>query len=720
MAWNGSGAFTRGNGVYTGASVWQQDAAAEVDIEADRHDTHDQDLAAGINACLAKNGENAMTGDLNMGSHDIVNAGAASFTSVSIPVDDAAEVSASVTPSDYQYSVGDIRRYGALSGDVAHEAVNDAALADAALVAAQGIAIFIPEGIFWYSDTWVLPRVIGLTVQGMGVFSVLKYTGSANAVELDTSTITNIRKMDIGGFMIDCTSGSPTGGLILSNAATGNGFSWSHVHDLYIYGTTEADSIGLGVYFGFNSEFSNIIVRDFDTCYYFDSDEVNIKRTTNLVLNKLVAVSDDCYAGIVFDAGTWGMTALSCTVEGDGMRYGFFVEGRLADTTERHVFVNCGGEDDQVVALWWLENCKQISFQGMISGTSTTGSGVILKNCSGIEFENIYLGEYDGDVTGTAQAGAASTITLASGASAIDDDYYALVIETTGGTGSGQTRQINDYVGSTKVATVSPDWDVTPDNTTEYSIKRLALAAASNSPHCRATGYLRDARGTESVYLGNLRWDTKWEMPSLGTTVRKMFGGSISRPWYEVTASPSSTINVQDLAPQAVDPASGAVTLIPAAITADNEGVELEVWRKSGSANGVVIDPSSTETIGGDLSLTLQHDNEAVLARSDLATTDWKIISHYNPHPYATVASASSLTIPKFSQVVLVTGTTGITSISATGHKGHTVRLIFADVLTVTDGSNLKLAGNFTTSADDVLTLVCDGTNWYEAARSAN
>ena len=189
MAWNGSGSFGRTNGVYTGTTVWQQDAAADVDIEADRHDTHDQDLATGINACLAKNGENAMTGDLNMGSNDIVNAGAASFTSISIPVNDDAEDLANVSPVDYQYPVGDIRRYGALAGDVAHEAANDSALADAALVAAQGIAITIPEGIFWYSDTWVLPRVIGLTVRGEGVFSVLKYTGSANAVELDRKSV---------------------------------------------------------------------------------------------------------------------------------------------------------------------------------------------------------------------------------------------------------------------------------------------------------------------------------------------------------------------------------------------------------------------------------------------------------------------------------------------------------------------------------------------------
>jgi hypothetical protein len=51
---------------------------------------------------------------------------------------------------------------------------------------------------------------------------------------------------------------------------------------------------------------------------------------------------------------------------------------------------------------------------------------------------------------------------------------------------------------------------------------------------------------------------------------------------------------------------------------------------------------------------------------------------------------------------------------------GQMVTLVFAGALTFTDGSNLKLAGNFGTSADDTITLVCDGTNWYEVTRSAN
>lgn len=71
---------------------------------------------------------------------------------------------------------------------------------------------------------------------------------------------------------------------------------------------------------------------------------------------------------------------------------------------------------------------------------------------------------------GTAQAGGASTITLASGASAVDDNYNGFVLEIESGTGAGQVKKISDYVGSTKVATVDSAWSTNPDATSVYTI----------------------------------------------------------------------------------------------------------------------------------------------------------------------------------------------------------------------------------------------------------
>src|SRR3990167_9634898 len=72
--------------------------------------------------------------------------------------------------------------------------------------------------------------------------------------------------------------------------------------------------------------------------------------------------------------------------------------------------------------------------------------------------------------SGTAAAGGASSITLAAGASAVDDAYNTMTVRLTGGTGSGQERIISDYVGATKVATVSVAWATAQDATSTYNI----------------------------------------------------------------------------------------------------------------------------------------------------------------------------------------------------------------------------------------------------------
>ena len=54
-----------------------------------------------------------------------------------------------------------------------------------------------------------------------------------------------------------------------------------------------------------------------------------------------------------------------------------------------------------------------------------------------------------------------------------------MFIEITSGTGAGQSRHVEDYVGSTKVLTVYPDWDTAPDNTSGYSVQPFKEAAVN-------------------------------------------------------------------------------------------------------------------------------------------------------------------------------------------------------------------------------------------------
>lgn len=81
----------------------------------------------------------------------------------------------------------------------------------------------------------------------------------------------------------------------------------------------------------------------------------------------------------------------------------------------------------------------------------------------------------------TAQSGSTSTtIVLDSGASATDDFYNRAHIRIVSGTGSGQSaRRIDDYVGSSKTATINEAWVTTPDNTSVFEIFGEPAAAVT-------------------------------------------------------------------------------------------------------------------------------------------------------------------------------------------------------------------------------------------------
>lgn len=65
MGW-AAGAFSR-------VRNWVTDEAGAINIEADLHDEEDDNLAAGINNCLAKDGQNQATADINLGINKLIN-----------------------------------------------------------------------------------------------------------------------------------------------------------------------------------------------------------------------------------------------------------------------------------------------------------------------------------------------------------------------------------------------------------------------------------------------------------------------------------------------------------------------------------------------------------------------------------------------------------------------------------------------------------------------
>jgi hypothetical protein len=107
-----------------------------------------------------------------------------------------------------------------------------------------------------------------------------------------------------------------------------------------------------------------------------------------------------------------------------------------------------------------------------------------------------------GDIThGTLQSATSSTAVLASATSIADDLINNVQLEITGGTGAGQQRVVTDWVSATDTATVSPNWTVTPDNTSTYIVRSMAPAptAAGTLPSVSVGEWLGTAVATPTV-----------------------------------------------------------------------------------------------------------------------------------------------------------------------------------------------------------------------------
>lgn len=182
-------------------------------------------------------------------------------------------------------------------------------------------------------------------------------------------------------------------------------------------------------------------------------------------------------------------------------------------------------------------NYAKLAFEVELAGSGTAATAPaydpLLRACG------MAVTQLAAAVTGTAQAGASATITLAAGASAVDSFYNGMPVTLTGGTGSGQTKTIVSYVGSTKVATVSSSWTTPPDATSAYSISANNVYRPISSAFESITMYfgvdgvrhkITYGRGTVSI-----AWPL-WGIPSL----KFAFTGVYSTP--TDTADPTVTL----------------------------------------------------------------------------------------------------------------------------------------------------------------------------------
>jgi hypothetical protein len=158
-----------------------------------------------------------------------------------------------------------------------------------------------------------------------------------------------------------------------------------------------------------------------------------------------------------------------------------------ADTVTRDLIRPYLGNSTQLLA----NTRVTITFEAELAGSGTAGTATkldaLLRSCG------MAVTTTASAVTGSAQAGSAGSITLASGASATNNAYSGMVISITSGTGSGSAGIITAYNGTTKVATV------------QRTTAAFTPAAASAYSISANVGYkpVSDTFGSSTVYFNN-------------------------------------------------------------------------------------------------------------------------------------------------------------------------------------------------------------------------
>ena len=208
-----------------------------------------------------------------------------------------------------------------------------------------------------------------------------------------------------------------------------------------------------------------------------------------------------------------------------------------ADTVSRDLIRPYLGHSQQILSQARVSITFEVELAG--SGTSGTASRVdsLLRACG------MAATTTSSDVTGTAQAGSAGSITLAAGASSTDDYYSGMVITLTGGTGDGSKGVITDYVGSTKVATVQKSTAAfTPDGTSTYSIESnvryrpVSTGFESATIYFNNDGILHKATGCRGTFTMNCEVG---QIPTLAFTMTGIYNAPTD------TAAPATTYSDQ-------------------------------------------------------------------------------------------------------------------------------------------------------------------------------
>lgn len=218
---------------------------------------------------------------------------------------------------------------------------------------------------------------------------------------------------------------------------------------LYPLSTTELNTIGdLEVQYAKTGSISDL--RTYVVGPSAQRDLAASATSTTVTLPSSFTSATDVYRGQF-------ISVLSGT--GVGQRRGILSQAALVLTVDRAFTTTLDAASEVEISGYdYFVAANGINYANLATDT-TSALGIVRSN--------------------TAQAGAASTITLDAGASGTDNFYINNKVFIWSGTGAGQVRSFVSYVGSTKVLTVDSTWTTNPDSTSKFLLFASGSAASA-------------------------------------------------------------------------------------------------------------------------------------------------------------------------------------------------------------------------------------------------
>ena len=804
MAWSG-GTFSR-------VRNWQADKANSIGIEAAKHDEEDDNLAAGINQTINKDGSNAFTGDVNVGSNKLLAVAKGTNRTDGVNVEQvqdgefayavdtgAANVYAiALSPSPNAYAAGQVYWVKITNANTAASTLNVNSLGAVAIKKPDGedvasgdlpagaVLPFAHDGTVFRLSGGVASLVVKEETQtataGQTVFNLTTMTYTPGVANLAVY-VNGVRQYptaytETSASRVTFASGLTVGDVVLfeANRATtittmnasgvtydpsGTGAVSRSVESVLREAVSVKDfgAVGDGVTDD-STAFTNAFAASDSVVVppgtYLLSSLVNIPSGQSLEIQRGAVVKGAFYlpspskirifgggeingpqtpGSVAYVSGETGITSPSQQDSGSNV----VIEG-ISMTGWGGGCIRLEGITDAAVRGCHLEDIAHFGVF-MIGCPRGAMQNNYVKDVLGGPGASPFLNGYGlcattdaswdtGDVDGVVMSGNRVENVL----SWKGLDFHGI----NGGVIEGNT--VKDCMIGIAVVSATGSFNRTSNNVTISSnsvenvggtYKRAGILLSPSysvgsvyGDHFVIADNVVKGHGRNAATLAGGYSGVEGSIEVVGCLAVTVSGNSIAEPYSIGIHLEKRNLGVTVVGNTISDPKTDGVFQQCLRISENNtvsSVVDGNLFqRTSGSVDGVEIVGSPSTTFGVRWGVSNQFvgsfSNEFIGTSATLFHAD---TPRAQREGITSIASAATITIPAFGEIFDISGTTGITSITASW-EGRKVTLHFAGALTVTDGSNLKLSGNFVTTADDTLTLYCDGTDWREISRSVN